>query len=63
MSQNPDGFDSLEEVAQAISTYQPIGNALERSMDSPRMFAWVPTASTTGTGIPNPGFAGGFPGT
>jgi len=23
MSQNPDGFDSLEQVAQAISTYQP----------------------------------------
>ena len=50
MNQRPDGFDSLDEVADAIASYQPHRDAAERSPGWPRTCASAPTAATTGTG-------------
>jgi pimeloyl-ACP methyl ester carboxylesterase len=56
MAQKPEGFDCLQEVADAIANYRPIAPDLARWMASPKISASEPMASITGTGI-QPGAA------
>ena len=52
MGQKPDGFESLEEVADAIASYQPHRQRPSATSTGwPRTCASATTATTTGTGI------------
>ena len=50
MDQNPNGFESLQEVAEAISTTNRTANGRASSTDSPKMFVWRRTANMCGIG-------------
>ena len=51
MDQCPNGFDSLDQVAEAIANYNHIGAASEASTGWPKMYVSVKMAVSAGTGI------------
>ena len=53
MTGQPEGFNSLEEAAEAIASYQPHRKRPKTSTGSPRTCVWMATANSAGIGTRN----------